>query len=157
MKKNARIGLEKLSKKLREANLNVYRFENKKWWGRKNGTANHIEIDNWDKISREWNEKRSVIKRDIDLFIQSKYKNPTKGFSRSNNHQEIFSAIPISSMIDMLIIEKIKVADFKKKNNLVALAMAKEKIKALNSLIRDSFHQIDLDGVYLTTQEMRTF
>jgi hypothetical protein len=157
MKKDIKTGLDRLSKKLREANFNVYKFENKKWWGRKNGTASHEEIDNWDKISREWNEERSVIKRDIDLFIQSKYIKPTKYFDKDSDSQVIFTAIPISSMIDMLIIEKIKVADFKKKRNVMAVEKAQKKIKALDLLIRDSFDQITIEGVYLTTQEVRTF
>jgi len=55
---------------LAQANIHIYKYENLKWWGRKQKKASVSEINKWDKLSRTWNEKRSLLKNQIDKLLK---------------------------------------------------------------------------------------
>lgn len=146
--------LSYLCENLFNANFAIYELENKKWWGRKNKTATSKEIDNWDEVSRAWNEKRSIIKRDIDVTLREKFHDES---SQSIDEQFLFKVLPISLMIDMLTIERIKIFDLKKKKNVSGVVRARNKMKALSKIIDQSIKKIAVEKKYEIAQEARTF
>ncbi|MEI8327914.1 MAG: hypothetical protein WCG02_02145 [Candidatus Taylorbacteria bacterium] len=148
--------LSELCEMLFDAKFNVYELENKKWWGRKNKTANSSEIDKWDQVSRAWNEKRSVIKKEIDEFFKQKFDDGSKK-EIDIEEKLLFSVLPISLMIDMMTIEKIKMFDLRNKKNSEGLKKAEKKLKALKKLIDSSVIKIAQEKNYIITQEARTF
>ena len=151
---NNKRNLSELCEMLFDANFNIYELENKKWWGRKNKTASSIEIDKWDYISRAWNEKRSICKKEIDITLQKIFHKETKNVK---NKELLFSVFPISMMIDMMTIERIKIYDLTNKNDISGVKNARIKLRALKQLIDTSMIKIASEKRYFVTQEARTF
>ena len=145
---------------LAEANINIYKYENKKWWGRKQGEATSKEINEWDEVSRAWNEKRSQIKNRIDsLLRETTAKISEAGVSNSQTNKAPFSfqVLPISLMIDILVIENIKVYDLTLKDNKEGVAKAAARKNELQKTIDDALTQIIQTGRYELQAEARTF
>lgn len=151
--------LSELCSLLAEANLAIYQYENKKWWGRKQQTVSDKEINQWDEVSRSWNEERSKIKNQIDAVIkevctsgpqsQTKEKGVGSGFS--------FQVLPISLMIDMLTIENIKIFDLTQKDNASGVAKARARKEELERHIDSAIEQVVRTGLYDLQGEARTF
>jgi DNA primase catalytic subunit len=145
---------------LAEANINIYKYENKKWWGRKRGEATNKEINEWDKASRAWNEKRSQIKNRIDTLLREAAEKTFK--TRASNPQTnktpfSFQVLPISLMIDMLTIENIKIYDLTLKDNKEGVAKATARKNELQKTIDNALAQILQMGKYELQAEARTF
>jgi hypothetical protein len=138
------------------ANIQIYDLENKKWWNRKSGTATDADINRWDEVSRSWNEKRSLHKRQIDELLTTKLtgqpaERPITVASIS------FQVLPISLMIDMLTIECIKIFDLTKKGSESGVNMAKARKEALKNQIDAALEHIVRVGHYDVKGEARTF
>ncbi|NMB57141.1 hypothetical protein GYA19_04380 [Candidatus Beckwithbacteria bacterium] len=148
---------------LSEANIQIYKYENQKWWGRKENKATDKEINEWDEISRSWNEKRSAIKNKIDqllkeLLINIKNDNFNQDTQINTKNQNFsFQILPISLMIDMMTIENIKIFDLSKKNNEEGIKKATSRRDALKESIDRSIKEILKTGVYDLKSEARTF
>jgi hypothetical protein len=153
-KQAGRPGLGDLCEALFEANRNIYEFENKKWYGRGKKGVNPADIDEWDLESRKWNEERSAIKGEIDSLLQKKFNRES---DTEKADQGIFSVLPISLMIDMMSIEKIKAYDLKKKGDKVGESKANGKLEAIKSLIDRSIRRIASEKKYVIAKEARTF
>ena len=157
-KKKVTNALGKLCSALSHANIMIYKFENKKWWSRKNKTANSKKIDNWDRLSRIWCEKRNKIKNKIDSLITDLLKENyyQKGLVKKHRPFQ-FQVLPISLMIDMLTIENIKIYDLGLKKNIKAAAKATAKRAALIKEIDNSIKTVISSGSYDVKTEVRTF
>lgn len=156
MKKNNQ-SIGELCSELSWANLQIYEAENKKWWGRKKSTATSEDIDNLDKSSREWNEKRSYLKRNIDELIKKNINKIAPKAKQNFSISEIFPVMPISLMIDMLTIENIKIYDLEKKEDSKSSQKAQLKRNQLIKTINIAFKNVIEKSEYKTTLEARTF
>ncbi len=141
---------------LSQANIMIYHYENLKWWGRKNSSTS-AEIDEWDRLSRIWCERRSAIKNNIDRFIKSKLTENRRNNSVKSQSPAPFQILPISLMIDMLTIENIKIYDLKKKKNKNGVKRASARLKALKEAIDKSIYSVILSKHYKLEPEARTF
>ena len=148
--------LAQLCSLLAEANINVYHYENKKWWSRKNKTSSSDHINSWDLVSRTWNEQRSLIKNQIDSLIKELL---TKKINQNslNTDRFLYQVLPISLMIDMLIIENIKIYDLTLKKDKDGIEKATSRKKALEKTLEDAFLNISVTGSYELNEEARTF
>lgn len=146
---------------LAEANIQIYKLENKKWWGRQEGNATDKEINDWDDVSRTWNEKRSMIKNQIDNVIRaslnSKSLDNTKMIKSDDKSGFSFQVLPISLMIDMLTIENIKIYDLTIKKNDAGVMKAKSRRDALQKNIDEGLKHIFSTNKYTQEGEARTF
>jgi len=144
-----------------QANIYIYKYENLKWWGRKKKKASSNEINKWDKLSRTWNEKRSLLKNQIDNLLKQSLANKKKAAllkKITTPPQEFsFQILPISLMIDMLTIENIKIYDLTNKNNKAAAKKAKSRVKVLKKNIDKALRQVFISGDYSLEEETRTF
>lgn len=141
---------------LAEANVHIYEYENKKWHGRVKKSTTSNEIDQWDLASRTWNEKRSMIKNQIDIKLKHLLIN-NSSISNSGNNLSSFQILPISLMIDMLTIENIKIYDLTIKKKSEQVKKAQSRKKALQISINDFLAKIIKEGGYNLEEEVRTF
>ncbi len=140
------------------ANNSVYHYENKKWQGRKDKIATSKQIDNWDEISRKWNEARSQIKNRInDVIKDTSFKKEKKKKTGEREEEMSFDVLPISLMIDMLIIENIKLYDLTLKNKKSDIKKVSTKKKEIEKMIDKSMDNIARKGYYDFQTEIRTF
>lgn len=148
-----------LCSKLAEANLNIYEYENKKWWERKQGNASDKDINEWDQTSRAWNELRSKIKNRIDsILIEAISSSMEVAKKLENDSVTNFQILPISLMIDMLTIENIKIFDLSKKEGRQSdIINAEEKKEKLEEAIHNALEFIAKNGQYKLKPESRTF
>jgi hypothetical protein len=151
------MSLGQLCDLLAKANIYIYYYENKKWWGRKKHISTAKQVDEWDNLSRKWNEKRSKIKKNIDLLIYE-LSNKKNTNSKYTKLQTSYKILPISLMIDMLVIENIKSYDQLQKkggdNNQIS---SKVKTRELIKLIDKSLDDVIKNGKYESESEIRTF
>lgn len=160
MNANDQHGLGELCEELFEANFQIYSLENKKWWGRKDGTASSAEIDEWDRGSRIWNEKRSTLKMGIDAAIAASLPRAVPDRTVGRNASSAlnpFAVVPISLMIDMLAIERIKAHDLLQKKDADGVKRAEAKILELKKLIDASIEKVSAERRYDAAAEARTF
>lgn len=141
---------------LAKTNISIYYFENRKWWGRKDRSAQAADINEWDELSRKWNEQRNKLKNRIDVLLQNKVGNKPADLHPVKASFP-YQILPISLLIDMLTIENIKIYDHIQKgdeeNGKPAEAKRKELIKTINGALEE----ITTNGSYRFEQEARTF
>jgi len=144
---------------LSEANIQIYKYENQKWWGRKEGKASSEEINEWDQISRSWNEKRSAIKNKIDAQLKDIVSKLNKNEDKTTEQSKSFSfqILPISLMIDMMTIENIKIFDLTNKGDDASVKKSASRRDELKKSIDESIEHILKTGEYKLEEEARTF
>ena len=69
----------------------------------------------------------------------------------------IFQVFPISLMVDMMTIERIKIFDLTGKKDLVSAVKAENKLKSLQKIIDRYIARIATEKKYNITEEARTF
>ncbi len=157
MSKTNSLGL--LCNKLSTANIMVYHYENRKWWDRKKVTSTSKMIDEWDKLSRTWCERRNKVKNEIDSLFASKI-NQKETYNKRNDTRRKkipFQVLPLSLIIDMLTIENIKIYDLRKKKQLNLAKKAQIKKNGLIKLIDKTIEDVIKTGKYEFEPEVRTF
>jgi len=147
---------------LAEANIEIYKYENKKWFGRSEKDASSQEIDIWDEASRSWNEKRSKIKNRIDtvlkeMVVSSNLQKSLPLRRKNNKTSYSFQVLPISLMIDMLTIENIKFFDLANKGNTEGVLKAKARKGELQKIVDEAVSHVVQTGEYKLQPEVRTF
>ena len=154
--------LGSLCSTLSQANIMIYHYENKKWWERKRKMTTDKQINQWDRKSRIWCEKRNKLKQQIDkllvIEIQSKGQTAEKKLGSIKEQRIPYEILPLSLMIDMLSIENIKRYDAKTKKG------SDKKIRLIETKITNLIRQIDLslteiirNRTYQVIDEVRTF
>lgn len=151
------LSLGSLCDKLSKANIKIYHYENLKHFGRQKGNTSQ-EIDEWDKLSRNYCEARSRIKNEIDQLLALEIKQ----FGANQHKKQVLESFPyivfpISLMIDVLTIENIKIYDLKKKKDIKGVEMAKSRRNAVKKLIDYSLLSILKTDNYSPNPEARTF
>lgn len=149
--------LGSLCSDLAKANVMIYHYENQNWWAIRGKKISNKKIAKWDMLSREWNEKRSKIKNEIDKLLSSQFNKRGHVNKPTQDLNFPFQILPISLMIDMLTIENIKIYDLKKKKNIEGIRRATAKKRALIEEIDKCLNIILKAGKYEPTPEARTF
>lgn len=141
---------------LAKSDISLYHYDNRKYWGRIKDNLDSEEIDKLDQLARAWNEKRSKVKNRIDQILRQKINKPKKPAKKSQTNFS-YQILPISLMVDMLMIENIKIFDLTSKKKFSYVRKAKNRARELMYTIDSALDDVGATKSYQLDEEVRTF